>query len=195
MFQSASNHQRYFAAYLNAKSKVLNFTFFFRNPIKDQRPPPCPQMPTVKMQNPPCPFHTFNPLCGDVEPFRLSPLLKKTLQHMLKRYIVRQLCRYFLHIANFLFFARKMPTIRNIWFCHHVDCLVLLLRSFILRKNWITLLFVTKSNIWITDLLPIRYSLFVCIYIDNIDYWFDYFHYQYQKNSNHKTTSPTNEAP
>ena len=115
--------------------RYLILLIFFRNPIKDQRPPPCPQMPTVKMQNPPCPFHTFNPLCGDVEPFRLSPLLKKTLQHMLKRYIVRQLCRYFLHIANFLFFARKMPTIRNIWFCHHVDCLVLLLRSFFFFKK------------------------------------------------------------
>ena len=31
--------------------------------------------------------------------------------------------------------------------------------------------------------------------MDDIDYWFDYFHYQYQKNSNHKATSPINEAP
>ena len=60
-----------------------------------------------------------------------EPITEEDVATYVKKVRSTSTMQIFSPYCEFPFFARKMPTIQNIWFCHHVDCLVLLLRSFL----------------------------------------------------------------
>ena len=64
-----------------------------------------------------------------------EPITEEDVATYVKKVRSTSTMQIFSPYCEFPFFARKMPTIQNIWFCHHVDCLVLLLRSFLKKLN------------------------------------------------------------
>ena len=134
MFQSASNHQKYFAAFLNSKSKVFNFTYFFQESNQGSKAAPMSPNADGEDAESPMPLPHIQSAVRRRGAVSAEPITEEDVATYVKKVRSTSTMQIFSPYCEFPFFARKMPTIQNIWFCHHVDCLVLLLRSFF-KKN------------------------------------------------------------